>query len=430
MDYKDDDIININQQEAGDDDITEHEDYVSDEIRHERRQTSNGERADRPVRKRPQGERRSEHNGQRRPRPRTDGERRERRPRPNANGKKKKGWSKKKKGLLIAIIIVAFLLIALGVVIAVIFHFINLIDFKKDSDYEIYDSIAPDDGNVVYPNSPKEEIETYEDKLRKNLEKNAKELKSDDNVLNILLIGTDSRNPATDRGRSDSMILVSVNKKSKKVVMTSFLRDTWVQIPDIGPQRLNAAYAYGGPPLLVKTMQANFGIRIDKYVTINFNSFKDTIDTIGGVDIRVTDEEVPYINSGSPNSEKLKQGGKYTLNGEQALTYSRIRYIGTDFGRTQRQRTVMDEVFRKTKDMSLSELSDFLEKILPNVSTNFDKGEIFWLLLKASDYLSYPRTEQSIPNLGSYKNMVIDGMMVLGIDFDKYNKQLKESIYG
>jgi hypothetical protein len=90
----------------------------------------------------------------------------------------------------------------------------------------------------------------------------------------------------------------------------------------------------------------------------------------------------------------------------------------------------MDEIFRKTKGMSLSELSDFLEKILPNVSTNFEKSEIFWLLLKVSDYLSYPRTEQSIPNTGSFKNMVIDGMMVLGIDFEKYNKELKESIYG
>ena len=180
----------------------------------------------------------------------------------------------------------------------------------------------------------------------------------------------------------------------------------------------------------MQLMEANFGIRIDKYATINFESFKDTIDTIGGVDIRVTDEEVPHINSGARNSEKLKQGGKYTLNGEQALAYARIRYIGTDFGRTQRQRIVMDEIFRKTKGMSLSELSDFLEKILPNVSTNFEKGELFWLLLKVTDYLSYPRTEQSIPNLGSFKNMVIDGMMVLGIDFEKYNAELKESIYG
>lgn len=424
MDFSEDENRINDQRELSDENIARSDDQAPDRSRESRIQR------DRAGRTRPHGERRDQHNAQRRPRPRRESDNQERRPRPASDNKKKKGWSKKKKGLLIAIIIIAFLLIALGVVIAIVFHYINLIDFKKDSDYEIYDSIAPEDGNVVYPNSPQDEIDDLEAKIRKNLEKNAKELKSDDNVLNILLIGTDSRNPSVDRGRSDSMILVSVNKKTKKVIMTSFLRDTWVQIPDIGPQRLNAAYAYGGPPLLVKTMQANFGIRIDKYVTINFDSFKDTIDTIGGVDIRVTDEEVPYINSGAKNSEKLKQGGKYTLNGEQALAYSRIRYIGTDFGRTQRQRTVMDEIFRKTKGMSLSELSDFLEKILPNVSTNFEKSEIFWLLLKVSDYLSYPRTEQSIPNTGSFKNMVIDGMMVLGIDFEKYNKELKESIYG
>lgn len=424
MDFNEDENRINDQREISDENIARSDDQAPDRSRGQRIQR------DRAGRTRPHGERRDQHNAQRRPRPRSESDNQERRPRPASDNKKKKGWSKKKKGLLIAIIIIAFLLIALGVVIAIVFHYINLIEFKKDSDYEIYDSIAPEDGNVVYPNSPQDEIDDLEAKIRKNLEKNAKELKSDDNVLNILLIGTDSRNPSVDRGRSDSMILVSVNKKTEKVIMTSFLRDTWVQIPDIGPQRLNAAYAFGGPPLLVKTMQANFGIRIDKYVTINFNSFKDTIDTIGGVDIRVTDEEVPYINSGAKNSEKLKQGGKYTLNGEQALAYSRIRYIGTDFGRTQRQRTVMDEIFRKTKGMSLSELSDFLEKILPNVSTNFEKSEIFWLLLKVSDYLSYPRTEQSIPNTGSFKNMVIDGMMVLGIDFEKYNKELKESIYG
>jgi len=439
MDINDENLEFNNEPVENISDNTESEEIIEAEQTAGTRLRPQGERRSRPDgesrhsgdgqrRRRPQGERRPSSQGERKRRPNED-ERRKSGTSSKGKGKKKK-WSKKKKGILIAVVIIGFLLILLGIVIAVIFHYINLIDFKKDSDYEVYDSI-PDDGNrVLLPDSPEDEKKALEDALRKNIEKNAKEIKSDDNVLNILLIGTDSRDPANDRGRSDSMILVSVNKKTKKVVMTSFLRDTWVEIPDIGPQRLNAAYAYGGPPLLVKTMEANFGIRIDKYATINFESFKDTIDTIGGVDIRVTDEEVPHINSGARNSEKLKQGGKYTLNGEQALAYARIRYIGTDFGRTQRQRIVMDEIFRKTKGMSLSELSDFLEKILPNVSTNFEKGELFWLLLKVPDYLSYPRTEQSIPNLGSFKNMVIDGMMVLGIDFEKYNAELKESIYG
>ena len=446
-----DENIEVNNEAV--DNIT---DTTSDDIRElespvERRPKPQGERRRRPDgerRPRPDGERRQSRGNQRRPRsqdemrPVPQGQRR-RRPadddrgrkrrdeRTSANGKgKKKKWSKKKKALLIAIVVIGFLLIILGVIVMIIFRFINMIDFKSDSDYEIYDSIAPDERDAVYPDSPEDEKKALEDAIRKNLEKNAKELVSDDNVLNILLIGTDSRDPQNDRGRSDSMILVSINKNTKKMIMTSFLRDTWVEIPEIGPQRLNAAYAYGGPPLLVKTIQANFGIRIDKYATINFGAFQDAIDTIGGVDINVTDEEVQYINNSMKVSKKLEKGGKYTLNGEQALAYARIRYIGTDFGRTQRQRTVMDEIFRKAKALSLSELSDFLEKILPNVSTNFDKGEVFWLVLKASDYLSYPRKEQSIPNTGSYKNMVIDGMMVLGIDFEKYNKELKESIYG
>lgn len=430
---RNDEEFNIDIQENNNNDSVSYDRPLADVNRPRRRPEHQQGQDGRTVRRRPrpQGERRVQHSSEKRPRPRYDdrydGRRRSR---PAKNGsKKKKKWSKKKKGFIIAGIIIAFLLIILGILLAIVFHYINLIDFKKDSDYEIYDSI-PSDDNLIYPSSPEEQIKSQEDKMRENLEKNAKEIISDDNVLNILLIGTDSRGE-NDRGRSDSMILVSINKKTEKVVMTSFLRDIWVTIPeDIGNQRLNAAYAYGGPPLLAKTIQNNFGIRIDKYATINFESFKDTIDTIGGVDIRVTDEEVPHINSGAPNSEKLKQGGKYTLNGEQALAYSRIRYIGTDFGRTQRQRTVMDEIFRKTKGMSLSELSEFLEKILPNVSTNFEKSEVLWLLLKASDYLSYPRKDQSIPNLGSYQNLVIDGMMVLGIDFEKYNKELKESIYG
>ena len=167
----------------------------------------------------------------------------------------------------------------------------------------------------------------------------------------------------------------------------------------------------------------------------------DAIDQIGGVNIEVTDEELEYLNQyaqhqnrllgkSNPAADNLPKSGRYTLNGVQALAYARIRYVGTDFARTQRQRKIIEEMFKKAKDMSLSELDEFLERILPNITTNLEKGQIFSLILNASDYLSYERTQQSIPNLGSFKNMVIDGMMVLGIDFEKYNKELKESIYG
>lgn len=394
-------------------------------------------------RRRPQGEGRPRPDGQRRPRP--DGSRKpvtpgeKRRP---AVVKKKK-WSKKKKGIVIASIIIGFLVLVIATVLFLIFRLINKMDIVTDDedDFEILESIDPDpyDLKNSRPDSPEADKKALEEALRRNLLENEDELVSDDNVINILLIGCDARSKS-GRGRSDSMILLSLNKNTKKVVMTSFLRDTWVEIPGVGPQRLNAAYFFGGPKLLIKTMQANFHIRIDKYARVNFYSFIDAVDAIDGVVINVTEEELEYINDyikgesklvgKDPNDNLVKKAGKQTLNGIQALAYARIRYVGTDFARTQRQRNVMNELFRKAKNLGLLELNDFLEKVLPNVTTNLERGQIFSLILHASDYLSYERSEQSIPNLGSFKNMVIDGMMVLGIDFEKYNKELKESIYG
>ena len=161
MDFNEDENRINDQREISDENIARSDDQAPDRSRGSRIQR------DRAGRTRPHGERRDQHNAQRRPRPRSESDNHERRPRPASDDKKKKGWSKKKKGLLIAIIIIAFLLIALGVVIAIVFHYINLIDFKKDSDYEIYDSIAPEDGNVVYPNSPQDEIDDLRSEERR-----------------------------------------------------------------------------------------------------------------------------------------------------------------------------------------------------------------------------------------------------------------------
>ena len=452
MDINDENLEFNNEPVENISDNTESEEIIEAEQTAEKSLRPHGERRSRPDgeslhsgdgqrRRRPQGERRPSSQGERKRRPNED-ERRKSGTSSKGKGKKKK-WSKKKKGLLIAIVIISFLLIILGSILALIYHYINMIDIVSDDDdnFEILTSIPPDENDLKNskPDSPEDEKRALEEAIRKNMLENAEELVSDDNVLNILLIGCDARSK-TGRGRSDSMILLSINKNTKKVIMTSFLRDTWVNIPGVGNQRLNAAYYFGGPKLLIKTMESNFHIRIDKYVRVNFYSFIDTVDAIDGVDIDVTEEELEYLNDyvkhenkllgNNENDNLVKKTGKQTLNGIQALAYARIRYVGTDFARTQRQRTVMNEIFRKAKKLSLTEMNDFLEKVLPNVTTNLEKGQIFSLILNASDYLSYERTDQSIPNLGSFKNMVIDGMMVLGIDFEKYNAELKESIYG
>ena len=411
----------------------------------EQSKKSDGGQTKKPVKKsqgqRTQGERKPHPNGQRRPHsPNDDRKRNPNRKRPTS---KKKKWTKKKKAIVISSIIIASLLIVIGVIVLIIFRYINMMDIvtEDEDSFEILESIEPepDDLKNSREDSPEDKKKALEEAIKKNLEANATELKSDDNVLNILLIGCDARSKS-ERGRSDSMILVSLNKNTKKVIMTSFLRDTWVEIPTVGQQRLNAAYVYGGPKLLIDTLQSNFGIRIDKYIRVNFYSFIEIIDAIGGVDIEVTDEELPYVQQyirgqntligKSVDANKLEKSGKQTLNGVQALAYARLRYVGTDFARTQRQRNVMNEVFRKAQEMSLTELNDFLEKALPTITTNLERGQIFSLILNASDYLKYERVQQSIPSLGSFENMVINGMMVLGIDFEKYSKELKESIYG
>ena len=420
-------------------------------------------RAEREGTPRPEGQRRPRPNGENRPqgneqrRPRPNGERPPRpngqhRPRPQgaaANRTQQKNridgkWTKKKKAIVISSIIIAALLLVAGVIAFIIYRYVNMMNIVSDSeeDNRLVSSIAPDpeDLKSSLVDSPEDKKKALEEAVRKNLEAGATEFMSDDNVLNILLIGCDGRDKDDERGRSDSMILVSLNKNNKKLVMTSFLRDTWVEIPGVGQNRLNAAYAFGGRKLLIETIETNFHIRIDKYARVTFYSFIDTIDTLGGVEIDVQQDEIQYINSyaaeenrliGKPaDADKVTKPGKQVLNGVLALGYSRIRYIGTDFERAHRQRIVMEEIFKKAEKLSLFEKNDLLEKILPNVTTNLEKGQVFSLILNSSDYLKYTRTQQSIPDLASFEGVTINGMAVLQIDFDRYTKQLKDTIYG
>lgn len=350
------------------------------------------------------------------------------------NGKIK--WSVKKKIMVIVIVVLLILLLLAGAAVAMVFNYISKINIVSNPDTSIASSITDDD-LTDEPDSPKSEIDALNEKIRKNMEENATPLMFNDNVLNVLVIGTDSR--ASERGRSDSMILMSLNKETEEIVMTSFLRDIYLNIPGVGYSRLNHAYAYGGPELLMDTIEQNFRIKIDKYVTVNFNSFVDVIDAVGGVEINVTDEELQYVNSylkeinrlrgEKETADTLPDSGTYTLNGKQALAYSRIRYVGTDFGRTERQRTVMIKTIEKVKNMSILEINDLLNVLLPELTTNLSQGEIFSMVLDSLSYLNYDTVSQAIPLEGSYSYLTISGMSVLGIDFDSSIDHLKNTIY-
>ncbi len=263
----------------------------------------------------------------------------------------------------------------------------------------------------------------------------------EDGVINILLIGNDSRMNGED-GRSDAMILLSVSKKTKTIYMTSLLRDMYVEIPGHGGNRLNAAYSYGGAELLMETIEQNFDISVNRYMLVNFEAFANLVESTGGVDLELTREEIEYVNGylveynmltnrpqGTDNMDPAQEGMVH-LNGPQALAYCRNRYIGTDFGRTERQRKVLTEVIKKLPKALLTNSGSLLDGLLPNLTTNLTKNECFLLSLSGMRYLTYDIVSDSIPQPGTYTGAVIRKMDVLQVDFEANIKYLKEKLYG
>lgn len=262
----------------------------------------------------------------------------------------------------------------------------------------------------------------------------------EDGVVNILLIGNDSRENGED-GRSDAMILLSVNSRAKTIYMTSFLRDIYVDIPGHDGNRLNAAYSFGGPELLLATLEQNFDIHVNRYMLVNFQAFANLVDAVGGVDLELTSEEVEYINgylveynmlTGQPEGTDYmdtSKSGMLHINGPQALAYSRNRYLGTDFGRTERQRKVLSAVMAKAPSALLTNPKGLLD-VLSNLTTNLTQGECMQLSLMAGKLLTYTVVQDSIPVQGSYENAKVRGMAVLKIDFDKNKQHLQDTVYG
>ncbi len=224
----------------------------------------------------------------------------------------------------------------------------------------------------------------------------------DPDVRHILLIGSDRRD-SSSHGRSDSMILVTINERTKKIHLTSFGRTIWVSIPDDadpGYKRywsannaLNAAHTWGGPRLLLKTIQRNFRLDVQDYIAVDFNNFEKVIDQVGGVDITLTAAEASHLKGqGLSVSE-----GKQLLKGSEALAYSRIRRIDSDWNRMGRQRTVIQSLIKKMTNMSATSILKVPEKIMPYLETNISAGELESYLLNVLAYRSYQIDEMFVP---------------------------------
>jgi LCP family protein required for cell wall assembly len=356
-----------------------------------------------------------------------------------------KGKEQSKKILKIVLVSIVACIMVIGLVAFVGFKSyigkMNLVtetgkaDIIETVDPEELDEVNASAGAV---DASKEEVDTLEDQIRKNMEENSKTIKSDKDVLNILLIGSDTRTTGKS-GRSDAMIVVSVNKNSKKIVATSLLRDIYLQIPGASNNRINAAFAYGGADLLMETIKNNFKIDIDRYVSIDFYAFMKVVDIVGGVNVKVTDKDISIMNNyikglnsltGSEvNKDLITSSGNLDLNGIQTLAYVRNRYIGTDFARTSKQREVLEKVFNKVKGSNIIELNKILNTILPEVTTNLTEGEIFSLILNVPAFSKYSIEQWSVPAEGTYNFLRIRGMDVIGIDFETNITKLQDKIY-
>lgn len=256
------------------------------------------------------------------------------------------------------------------------------------------------------------------------------ELYSDTDQTNILLVGVDAREGET-ASRSDTMMLLTIDNKNGQLKLTSFLRDSYVQIAGRRKEKLNASYFRGGIQMLVDTLELNFKIDIPYYMLVDFEIFTEVVDKLGGINVDVTEKESYYTyHSGWVNVPvRIEAGEDVLLNGEQALWYSRIRYLDSDFMRTQRQRKVISAIVEKARQQKLSDLLNLAEAIIPMIKTNMSSDDMMKLgidALKNKAY-NYGIVQQQIPAEGTWSSKTISGVGdSLVMDLDENANILKD----
>ncbi|MCR5815544.1 MAG: LCP family protein [Ruminococcus sp.] len=378
---------------------------------------------------------------------------------------------KKKSTAKVVLIILGIIAVFVFAVFAVVYGFFHKWHGMLKTDSGAIDSNFSLEKDTSSADTVNKQAE--EDRIKAELQKIAKSIMSEDGVQNILLIGEDLRDTATEsRGNTDVMMLISLDQNREKITMTSFLRDTYTQIPGWNASKLNAAYGYGGVDLLAETLQQDYAINIDRYVIVNFYSFIEIVDAVGGLDFDVSyteavamrdplNEQNNYLGNkagtgyvdfeqygmdGSDlytdydadalrttveyNSEQDKSI-KLHLDGNQSLAYARSRYgCGDDYGRAQRQRESIVEMISKAKGLSFAELDDLAEKVAKQVRTDITEDEVAGLILGAFTYMKYDINQLQIPYNGTFSNQIIDGLDCLSVDFAQNAHILQETIYG
>ncbi|WP_250455451.1 LCP family protein [Clostridium tertium] len=262
-----------------------------------------------------------------------------------------------------------------------------------------------------------------------------KEYENVNKIKNIALFGIDATDGET--GRSDSIMIATLDPVHNKLKITSVMRDSYVYIDGYGQDKINHAYAFGGPELAIKTLNENFGLNIEDFVSVNFSSLPTIINILGGIDIEITQEELEYINGyiDSLNSVEgtysphISYAGVQHVDGIQALAYSRIRYTsGGDYERTQRHRTVLDALFNKLTSTSVASYNSLLNEVLPYVQTNLSAADILSLGTKVLG-IGNNLEQDRFPRDGYGEGTTIDGVYYLTFDKETIKKQMRDYIF-
>ncbi|MBE6951270.1 MAG: LytR family transcriptional regulator [Ruminococcaceae bacterium] len=331
---------------------------------------------------------------------------------------------KKKSGCLIFLIVMLSLLLVALIVVALGMNYI----FGRLGRFE---NPTPGETVVMLPEEmetdPPENVEGLETMDATDVVFETVDVLQGD-VVNIMLIGQDRR-PGEERARSDSMILVSMNKEKGTIRLTSFMRDLYVQIPGYLDNRLNAAFRYGGTDLMNETFKVNFGLEIDGNVMVDFDEFTEIIEILGGVTLEISSAEAKYMNNASSNH--FSAGSNY-FNAEDALTFTRMRYAaGGDYGRTDRQRRVLMAIAESFRNADIRTLWTAIEEILPHIVTNLDNSQIIDYATTGLSILGSGAQIETlrIPQDDAHRNASIRGMAVLVPNLEMCREDLQEFIY-
>ncbi len=273
---------------------------------------------------------------------------------------------------------------------------------------------------------------------------NASALKFDEQgIANIALFGIDSREATAGQGiRSDAIMIMSVNSKKGTVKLVSFMRDSYVNVPGHGMTKLAHAYSYGGPALAMQTLSENYDIPIHEYMTVDFAQMASIIDSVGGVKVTLTKDERKetnkfireYCRENKLNYKKykIKKSGEQTLNGVQAMTYGRIRKgnTGGDWGRTERQSVVLEQVFAKATGGNPIRMFGFAHGLVPNIKTSLSRTDMISLGLHGISH-GKPKMEHiRLPLDDEWQySTTASGMSVITFSDAVLTQHLKDYIY-